>query len=186
MTTLITSFTANRWKGLLYEPIIMNVRFLIVACLILLLGCGQNKTGSLPSSDLKTPDELPVDSSSIVGLYKYIFSTRCNVNGCHDGSFEPNFTTIQNAYYTLVYHPINKNNSSKSYKYRVVPYDTSHSVLYARISNCCFVNRGDQMPQINEKDKLNATQISCVGRWIMNGAKNIDGKTMELKDSTNK
>lgn len=154
----------------------------ILACILLLSACTRtNRTQVQPA--LNTGMETTVDSSSLVGLYKYIFSPRCNVNGCHDGAFEPNFTTIESAYYTLVYHPINKNNAAKTYKYRVMPYDTAHSVLYARISNCCFVNAGDQMPQLNEQDKLSRAQISRVGKWIMEGAKNIDGKTMELKDS---
>ena len=161
----------------------MRITILFSVFLGLLTGCHQNKQESQSAFSPIVLGEPNVDSSSIVGLYKYIFSTKCGVNGCHDGTFEPDFTTIESAYYTLVYHPINKNNLSRSYKYRVVPFDTAHSVLYARISNCCFVNKGDQMPQLSETDKLTSEQINCVSKWILNGAKNIDGKTMILPPS---
>lgn len=151
---------------------------------VLLAGCQRTNPHHISLLSKRDSEIIqPIDSSSIVGLYKFIFAPRCNINGCHDGTFEPNFTTVESTYYTLVYHPINKNNSTHSYTYRVVPYDTAHSVLYARISNCCFVNKGDQMPQLNEKDKLSQKQIQQVGKWIMSGAQNIDGQTLELKDS---
>ena len=165
----------------------MKNHFIILLLILLLIGCERNNPLTVSASHKKGSEvQTPIDSSSIVGLYKFIFATRCNINGCHDGTFEPNFTTVESTYYTLVYHPINKNNSAHSYTYRVVPYDTGHSVLYARISNCCFVNKGDQMPQLNEQDKLSQKQIQQVGKWIMSGAKNIDGQTLELKDSTTK
>jgi hypothetical protein len=171
----------------LYKPRSMKKYFIIPLLLLLLIGCERNNQLRISASQKKISDiQQTIDSSSIVGLYKFIFATRCNINGCHDGTFEPNFTTVESTYYTLVYHPINKNNSTHSYTYRVVPYDTSHSVLYARISNCCFVNKGDQMPQLNEQDKLSQKQILQVGKWIMTGAKNIDGQTLELKDSITK
>jgi len=161
-----------------------NPKLLIALSFMLLIGCSRTKKLYIPYPASKKQDMLCTDSSSIVGLYKYIFATRCNVGGCHDGTFEPNFTTVESAYYTLVYHPINKNNRANTYKYRVVPFDTAHSVLYARISQYCFVNNGDQMPQLSDKDKLSREQINNVGKWIMNGAKNIDGKTMEIKADT--
>ena len=39
------------------------------------------------------------------------------------------------------------------------------------------------MPQLSDLDKLSQKQIQQVGKWIMTGAKNIDGQTLELKDS---
>ncbi|MEM6347295.1 MAG: hypothetical protein AAF927_25620, partial [Bacteroidota bacterium] len=50
------------------------------------------------------PAPLPEpDSSSIVGLHKFIFSQSCAVPGCHDGAFEPDFRTVQSTYSTLVF-----------------------------------------------------------------------------------
>ena len=164
----------------------MKIKLLILLCLVAIMGCVRDKPQQRFPTDVRLSPDMHIDSSSIVGLYKYIFAVKCDVNGCHDGSFEPNFTTIESAYYTLVYHPINKNNASRFYKYRVVPYDTAHSVLYARISECCFVNKGDQMPQLSEMDKLSSDQIGQVAKWIVSGAKNIDGKTMILEDSIHK
>lgn len=170
------------WKQHLYKKQ-MKIKFIIGLSLLLLLGCTRSNPIHINSVDSKKILDPAIDSSSITGLYKFIFSPKCSVSGCHDGTFEPNFTTIQSSYSTLVYHPINKNNKAKTYKYRVLPYDTGHSVLYARVSQSCFVNPGDQMPQLDEKDKLSNNQIQCVGKWIINGAKNIDEKTIELKDT---
>lgn len=150
----------------------------------LLVSCTRNNSerNKLPVDKIEEQVVVASDSTSIVGIYQFIFSKHCDVRGCHDGTFEPNFTTIQSSYYTLVFHPIVKNNRKKSFNYRVVPYDTSNSVLYERITNCCFVNDGDRMPQLNNKEKLSDSEIACVGKWIMNGAKNIDGNTYTPED----
>src|SRR5881392_1918465 len=47
------------------------------------------------------------DPNSIVGLHKNIFSTRCALPGCHDGTFEPDYRTVQSTFSTLVYQPVN-------------------------------------------------------------------------------
>src|SRR5262245_28034848 len=47
--------------------------------------------------------DVPVDSSSFLGIHKYILSVKCAVSGCHDGSFEPDYRTVQSAYSTLLY-----------------------------------------------------------------------------------
>ncbi len=122
------------------------------------------------------PINPQLDSLSIAGIYKSIFTKSCSVNGCHDGSFEPNLTSIQSSYQTLVYHPIVKNNKQEEFKYRVVPHDTASSVLYQRITRCCFVNDDDRMPQHTDK-QLESYQIATIATWIMNGAKDMEGKT---------
>ncbi len=129
-----------------------------------------------------TPEPDTVDPASLVGLHRNLFLTRCALPGCHDGVFEPDFRTIQSTYSTMVYAPVKKNNAANSFTYRVVPGDTAMSVLYERITNCCFVNEDDRMPQDNIGTALPASDIQHVGQWIMNGAKNVDGEVSTRPD----
>lgn len=115
------------------------------------------------------------DSCDFMSVYQFIFSESCNLNGCHDGSFEPDFSTPASAYQTLLYHPIIKNNKDSAYRFRVVPFDTSASVLYARVSQCCFVNQDDRMPQHTIGEALPEVQIQRIAAWIMNGAPDMFG-----------
>ncbi|MCG3165991.1 MAG: hypothetical protein POELPBGB_01766 [Bacteroidia bacterium] len=116
-----------------------------------------------------------VDPTSFVALHRNIFATRCAVPGCHDGHFEPDFRTLQSAYSTLVYHPIIKNNADSTFQFRVIPLNKEESVLYERLTNCCFVNQDDRMPQDNIGVPLESNHISNIAAWIDNGARDIFG-----------
>lgn len=111
-----------------------------------------------------------LDPSSLVCLQQNIFQVKCANPGCHDGNFEPDFRTVQSTYNTLVYHPIIKNNAMNDFRFRVIPYDTAGSVLYERLTNCCFVNTDDRMPQDNIGVPLPQEDINNIATWIMNGA----------------
>ena len=50
-----------------------------------------------------------VDPNTIVGLHKNIFSVKCANPSCHDGTFEPDFRTIQSSYNSLVWNTVIKN-----------------------------------------------------------------------------
>jgi hypothetical protein len=116
-----------------------------------------------------------VSSTSFVKLHRDVLGPSCNVMGCHDGSFEPDFRTVQSSYNTLVYHTIIKNNLAEDFTYRVVPGDTGLSVLHERLTNCCFVNTNDRMPQDNIGNALPETDLDAVAAWILEGAKDITG-----------
>lgn len=118
-----------------------------------------------------------LDPKSFTYIHRNILLTRCAMPGCHDGNFEPDFRTVQSSYSTLVYHPIVKNDTANSYKYRVYPGDTSKSVLYARITDSCFVNNNDRMPQDNIGVPLPDKDIKAIADWIMGGAKDMYGQT---------
>ncbi len=92
-----------------------------------------NPYDTLQYPENKVP-EIAVDSNSFLGIHKYILSKKCAVPACHDGSFEPDYRTVQSAYNTLVYAGVVKNDSAKSFEYRVVPGDTAHSWLHERIT----------------------------------------------------
>lgn len=144
-------------------------------------GCKKKEADVLPANPFASIDygSVPVDTaadpSSLAGLHNTIFQPRCAVPGCHDGNFEPDFRTPQSTYATLVYHPIVKNNADKTFAYRVVPYQPLQSVLYERITNCCFVNQDDRMPQDNIGVPLADADILSIKTWIENGAKDISG-----------
>ena len=116
-----------------------------------------------------------VSSTSFVKLHRDVLGPSCNVMGCHDGSFEPDFRTVQSSYNTLVYHIIIRNNLAEDFTYRVVPGDTGLSVLHERLTNCCFVNITDRMPQDNIGNALPETDLDAVTAWILEGAKDITG-----------
>jgi hypothetical protein len=116
-----------------------------------------------------------LSSTSFVKLHRDVLWPSCNVMGCHDGSFEPDFRTVQSSYNTLVYHPILKNNLDETFTYRVVPGDTANSVLHERLTNCCFVNTNDRMPQDNIGNALSQEDLDKVANWILDDAKDITG-----------
>ena len=142
--------------------------------------CKKDPLPHNPYDDINhsvTPLPTPPDPNSFVGIHTNILKTRCALPGCHDGNFEPDFRTVQSSYSTLVWHKIKKNNSAGTFSFRVVPRDTDMSVLYERITNCCFVNTNDRMPQDNIGVPLPAAQIKNIATWIMNGAKDLFGNT---------
>ena len=144
------------------------------------------KDGENPFDD---PNNLPpedttqiadIDPTSFVGLHQNIFKPTCANSGCHDGSFEPDFRTIESAYNTLVLHPLIKNNPSESYTYRVKPGSLSESVLWLRLNEDI-----DGISGIMPLDAFydpesawnaeKAEHLSNISDWILNGAKDMFG-----------
>ena len=144
-----------------------------------LMNCTEDNLPINPYDDLDYGStELVIDTvspTSFVKLHRDILGPSCNVMGCHDGSFEPDFRTVESAYNTLVYHTIIKNNLPEEFTYRVVPNDTALSVLHERLTNCCFVNTNDRMPQDNIGNALPEADLNAVTAWILDGAKDITG-----------
>jgi hypothetical protein len=153
---------------------------LIAAVVLTQQGCKKDKEEP-PANPFASIDygTVPVDTApnpnSLLGIHKNILQPRCAVPGCHDGNFEPDFRTPQSAYSTLVYQPVVKNNANETFVYRVVPYKPLESVLYERISNCCFVNQDDRMPQDNIGVPLADSDILAIKTWIEEGTKGMSG-----------
>ncbi|MGB0918412.1 MAG: hypothetical protein ACPGU4_12540 [Flavobacteriales bacterium] len=132
--------------------------------------------------DYPTPS-APTDTlnpNGIIAIHRDILHPRCAVPGCHDGHFEPDFRTVQSASSTTVYARIAKNNADSTFAFRVVPYDTAQSALHERITNCCFANVNDRMPQDNIGVPLESEYVSRIENWILNGAQNMFGQVAEL------
>ncbi len=115
---------------------------------------------------------VEVDSNSFLGLHHHIFSKSCNVPGCHDGSFEPDFRTVESAYNSLVRHGIAKNYVSNPLEYRVMPGNKEESMLWKRITEHNPPNF-EIMP--SSGNPLAQDVVDRIGNWIDNGAKDIFG-----------
>lgn len=126
---------------------------------------------------------IPVDSLTITYVHQKLLLGKCALPGCHVGNFEPDFRTPQSSFSTLVYAPINKNNAAKKFTYRVIPFDSSYSVLYERVTNCCFVNQNDRMPQDNIGNALPDSDLDLIASWIMKGARDMFGNVPKLPNA---
>jgi hypothetical protein len=113
-------------------------------------------------------------------LYTKIFDVNCYSAGCHDGTFEPNFTSMNNAYYTLVLHPVKKNDEIGSFTYRVAPGNSKESLLFERITNCCFLDIDDRMPLLSKY--LSKKEIRLIKKWIEAGAPDWKGNVPVLEN----
>ncbi len=111
------------------------------------------------------------DPNSIVGLHKNIFSLRCAMPGCHDGTFEPDFRTVQSTYSSLVYNPVIKNTVDQVnyFSYRVVPNNVNASFLVERLTT----TTSDYMP--SNGTRLQQNYIDNIKTWIQQGAKDENG-----------
>lgn len=124
--------------------------------------------------------QVDTSGASFYSVYKRIFAVSCSRPACHDGTFEPDFRTPQSAYFTTVYHPIIKNDTLGSFSYRIEPFNISKSLLYKRVTTCCFVNENDRMPLTLGRDTLSQEKIALIAAWIQSGAKDICGNTPKL------
>lgn len=164
-----------------------KIIFILTVLFLVLQSCkddGQPEPGEVPFNPFDTltypmPDlmQVPVDSNGFLGLHHYIFSQSCNRPGCHDGTFEPDFRTVESAYNTLVYHPIVKNynptvDGRDPLPYRVTPNESSQSMLYKRITEH-FLPNFERMP--SSGNALSQDKIDLIKNWIDDGAKDIFG-----------
>jgi hypothetical protein len=157
----------------------------VLACAGFIVACSETTfTDELPLPEAPanpfdgidySENEIPpieVDSSTFLGLHEYIFSKSCNQPGCHDGTFEPEFPTVQSAYNSLVYHPIIKNYATDPLQYRVQPGDPDASMLWHRLTIHNPPNF-EQMP--SSGNPLAQRELDLIREWIEAGAPDIYG-----------
>jgi len=143
-----------------------------------LSSCDNNSTTPPPPNpyDLidysQNEDNTPApDSNSIVGIHTYILAQSCAVPSCHDGSFEPDFRTVQSTYSTLVLHPVVKNTPTFDFDYRVIPYDVENSWFYERtVTDDSILGR---MPLYSPP--LAEGALANIRNWINAGAPDMFG-----------
>ncbi len=120
---------------------------------------------------VKTTIPVEPDPNTIIGLHQNIFFPKCANPGCHDGTFEPDYRTVQSTFSTLVYQRVNKVtlDSVKLYSERVIPYNVSNSWLMERLTT----TTSDYMP--SNGLRLSAAEIDNVKNWINAGCPDYNG-----------
>ena len=122
-------------------------------------------------------DPAEIDPESFLGIHEFILSKSCAEPGCHDGSFEPDFRTVQSSYNTLMYHDVFKNyyppvDGKDPLPARVVPGEPELSMFFHRVAYDNPPNF-EQMPATNIP--LEDEEIEIIRRWILDGAKDAFG-----------
>tara|TARA_B110000285_G_scaffold230399_1_gene296934 strand:+ start:120 stop:1064 length:945 start_codon:yes stop_codon:yes gene_type:complete len=161
---------------------------------ISLLGCLllQCKTDS-PPNPYDDVEEIivdldataPIPEGSFAWLHDRIFQPTCANSGCHDGSFEPDYRTIGSTWNTLVWHPVISNDASGSFTYRVVPGNSSESLLIERLTE--FIpNTSGTMPLVVDADsdwnQYQEEYIAALETWIEAGAADVNGNLPQTGD----
>ena len=173
----------------------MTVRICtLVFIMILFAACKKETINPYDDTSLNPPISTDTNyfsnANPFASLQNNVFQPYCNNAGCHDGSFEPDFRTIESSYSTLVYQPVIKNNDIESFEYRVKAGDSEKSVLYARLladnnGVSLFDNNSQVMPvtadivydpnQSHSWHGVKNEYIADVKEWIDNGARDIFG-----------
>ncbi len=113
------------------------------------------------------------DPNSIAGLFVNIFQSTCANVACHDGTFEPDFRTIESSYNTMVYQKPIKNDGN--YQYRVHPGKPDQSILIARIDGIINPPMPFQLEPDSDWLQNKEEYIQNIRTWIENGAPDIMG-----------
>lgn len=162
-----------------------KLNILLTICVILVIAvimnaCKKDKfINPYDDPSLKAPSTNPdlatIDPSNFAYIHAKVFKPTCANSGCHDGTFPPDFRTINSTYNTLVYQkPIDSNNNL--YKYRVYPYKADSSILYCRLtiplgSGLMPIVIDPQSDWTSKKDDY----ILSIKNWINAGAKDMFG-----------
>ncbi|MEM6344264.1 MAG: hypothetical protein AAF927_10315 [Bacteroidota bacterium] len=138
----------------------------------------MSKSIQIPIADSGLVNSLP--ASHIVSLHQRVFSPTCANSGCHDGSFEPDFRTVESTYNTLVYQEVIKNNPQGSFQYRVDPFHPERSVLWERLTHDIDGQSG-LMPLVvesgSEWEQNKDSLLQAIHDWIASGAPDMFGNT---------
>lgn len=163
----------------------MLKRIVVIVCIIALVASCKKDDPVNPYEDIvrvqndnPEADDLPV--GNFAWLQAKVFGPTCANSGCHDGTFEPAFSTINSSYNTLVNHPVITNDDAGTFTYRVVPGDAGNSLLHERLTT--FIpNTSGIMPLEWEPDSdwpdNEGYYISEITAWIDAGAKNMFGQS---------
>lgn len=138
----------------------------------------ENPYDNIPPvvDDTNLAAQLPV--GNFAWLHANIFRPTCANSGCHDGSFEPHFSTVSSSYNTLVNHPVISNNAAFSFENRVVPGNVSQSLLYERMVNE-IPNSSGIMPLVvdpgSDWNSRKTEYLAAIAAWINAGAPDMFG-----------
>lgn len=157
-------------------------QYLIAIFLCLVFACkgGTEELPPNPFAPYENPDTTPtthipqLDPKSFAGMHQYIFKPNCANSGCHDGTFEPDFRTIESTYNTLVLQKAIQTYAGNNM--RVIPGNPDASLLYLRLTQ--VIGSGTMPVVIDPTSDWNSKKtdyIQNVRDWIQNGAKDMFG-----------
>ncbi len=133
-----------------------------------------------PFEPYTNPDTTPtntvpnIDPKSFAGMHQTIFRPTCANSGCHDGTFEPDYRTIESTYNTLVLQKAIQTQGSNDM--RVVPGNPDASLLYLRLTQEIGSGVMPLALEPNSDWNLKKTEyINNIRNWIQNGAKDMFG-----------
>ncbi|OWY24509.1 hypothetical protein C7N43_06030 [Sphingobacteriales bacterium UPWRP_1] len=164
----------------------MQLKFTaIIAVLFLALAACEKEAPppDNPFDNQQPPDtldngsnQLPeIPDSSFAWLHERVFLPTCANSGCHDGTFEPDFRTINSTYHTLVNHPALKTDTNATPAVlRVAPYQPANSMLYYRLTTFLPNSSGIMPLNANDSDweQNKDLYLQKIYQWIQNGAPN--------------
>ena len=157
--------------------------FLILALFLAIAGCEQDDPvnpfdNQVVNQDTVKLEIIDPEPNSIAGIYQNILKPTCANSGCHDGTFEPDYRTLESAYNTLVYQVPIKNDGN--YDYRVEPYNPQRSVLMARLNNLLTPAMPIQVDPGSDWPAKQTQYIENIRTWIANGAPDITGNVRDI------
>jgi hypothetical protein len=114
-----------------------------------------------------------IDPNTIAGLYQNIFGPTCANIGCHDGTFEPDFRTIESSYHSMVYRIPIKNDGSLTY--RVDPGNPNQSAIVKRLNGTIEPPMPIEIEPDSDWLEKEQEYIQNVRTWIENGALDLAG-----------
>jgi hypothetical protein len=112
-------------------------------------------------------------------LHAGLFKPTCANSGCHDGNFEPDFRTVESSYYSLVKQPLIKKDNGSLFSMRVLPGNSSKSMLPHRMMVDLNGNSGIMPLSLEANSNYPVEKDSWVSRvkdWIDAGAKDWLGR----------
>lgn len=160
-----------------------------LALSLVFISCKKNDDPPNPFDDpgiqppADTVEIIDFDPTSFEGIHYNVFQATCANSGCHDGTFEPDFRSIESSYNTIVYQPMIKNDPQGSFDYRIEPGSPQQSVLYFRLLSDIDGQSGIMPLAINPESDWTAKKqeyIANIRTWIENGAPDVNGNLPTL------
>lgn len=166
--------------------------FVFVGFAVLYSSCSKDPKVPNEYEDWKNPPSKGVggpdlDLNSIQGIHFHIFKPTCSNSGCHDGTFEPDFRTVESSYNSLINIPVIKEDASQMGKFllRVEPGNAGNSMLLRRCREDLGGNSGIMPLSIDPGNDYLSKRDEYLARietWINDGAKDQFGNSVAPRD----